>query len=448
MKIIKLLSLVAFLATGLFAVNNPAYFTKANSKKSFSKQYNHLNNEEIDMFILGKSFFRIPWVEAPSATTARDGLGPLFDANACISCHPNNSLGSVYNKDGNVSRSMVIRLSIPSSNSKEHKGLLAKTGFIPEPIYGAQVSINGTEETPFEAKLAVKYTNKYVTYPDGQTVVLSKPIYSLNDKNYGEFAPHTSISIRKAPALVGLGLIEDISNEDILKNADEHDMNKDGISGRANWVYSILNDNYTLGRYTYKASAPTVRQQSAAAFHNDMGLTTTMFPNDNCTSSQTKCINSPQARDKIDVPDLRLDAITFYLTSLKVPTSKTHDKKGEELFNKVGCASCHVSSFTTTKGIKIKPYSDFLLHDMGDELSDGRIEFKATKNEWRTSPLWGINSYKKTIGKNPDFLHDGRAKSLEEAILWHGGESKKAKESFMSLNQSQREMLIKFIRSL
>lgn len=448
MKILKILSFVAFLAAELFAFNNSSYFTNAGDKKSFLKAYDNLNNDEIDMFMLGKSFFRIPWVEAPSATTARDGLGPLFNANTCISCHPNNSLGSVYNKKGKISRSMVVRLSIPSNKSTLHENLIKKMGFVPEPVYGAQISLNGTNDVPFEAKLDISYKNRYVTYADGQTVVLSKPIYKLTNLNYGKLSKDVAITVRKAPALVALGLIEQISDEDILANEDIKDKDGDGISGKANIVYSVEYKKYMLGRYTYKASAPTVKQQSAGAFHNDMGLTTSLFPNDNCTKFQKECLDSPKPRDLIDVPDLRLNAVNFYLTHLKTPISKKKEKLGQELFSQTGCTSCHIPSFKTNNGLEAKVYTDFLLHDMGEELSDGRSEFKANKNEWRTASLAGLSSYRVSIGKNVDYLHDGRAKSIEEAILWHGGEALHIKENFMRLNAFQREEIIKFLGTL
>lgn len=448
MNSLKILSLVSLLASGLFAVNNPAHFTQADMKKSMSKPYSNLNNEQIDQMMLGKSFFRIPWVEAPSATTARDGLGPLFNANACISCHPNNSLGSVYTKKGNISRSMVVRLSIPSNNSALHKRILSTTGFIPEPTYGAQVSLNGTNDTPFEAKLDIQYTNKYVTYKDGQTVVLSKPSYTLTKLNYGPLHKNSAVSVRKAPPLIALGLMEDIPSSSILSNEDINDSNNDGISGKANWVYSVEYKKIMLGRYTYKASAPTVRHQIAGAFHNDMGLTTTLFPKDNCTKAQKQCWDAPQARDAIDVPDNRLDAMTFYLTHLKVPVSTKKVPEGKKLFNQIGCASCHIPSFKTTQNETVNVYSDFLLHDMGDGLSDGRSEYKASAREWKTAPLIGLSSFEATILSKPDYLHDGRAKSLEEAILWHGGEGSKAKENFMNLNAQQRNEIINFLGTL
>lgn len=447
MKSLKIISLVAFFATGLFAVNNNAYFTNDNGKTALKHKHNNLSNEELDMFILGKSFFRIPWVEAPSATTARDGLGPLFNANTCTSCHPNNSQGSVYTKNGQISRSMVVRLSIPQNNSKEHKEIFNKAGFIPDSMYGAQISLNGTKDVPYEAKLKISYKNKYFTYPDGQTIVLQNPSYSLYDLNYGELPKNISISVRKAPALIGLGLIEKIPNKLILENEDINDVNNDGISGKANLVYSIEKKKYTLGKYTYKGSAPTVKHQIAAAFHNDMGLTTTLFPMDNCTKSQKECLSSPKARDLIDVTDLRLNAIDFYLTHLKMPVSNKKEQEGEKLFHQIGCASCHIPSFNVD-GLEVKAYSDFLLHDMGEELGDGRVEFKASKNEWKTAPLWGLSILEESIQKKPDYLHDGRAKTLEEAILWHGGEAKKAKNAFTKLSIKQREQIIKFLGTL
>lgn len=448
MTLAKIVSLVSLIFTGLFAVNEAAYFTSSNKKESLTKEYSSLNNKEMDAFILGKSFFNVPWVEAPSATTARDGLGPLFNANTCIHCHPNNALGSVYNKKGDVSRSMVVRLSMASNNSKEEKAIQKKLGFIPHPVYGAQVSINGLGDVPYEGKLTITYTHKKIQYPDGTTIILRKPNNKLTHLNYGKLGENVSVSVRKAPPLVGLGLLEEISSEDILQNADENDANQDGISGRANLVYSVEHNDYRLGRYTYKASVPTIKHQIAAALHNDMGLTTTLFERQNCSSSQAACNESPKARDAIDVPDMRLDAMTFYLTHLKVPVSNIKVPEGEKLFKQIGCSSCHIPAFKTKKGIIAKPYSDFLLHDMGEALSDNRSEFKATSQEWKTAPLWGINSFEQAIGKSVDYLHDGRARSLEEAILWHGGEAQTSKELFMQLTKDQRELVIKFLGTL
>jgi len=454
------------LTTGLFAFKDNGklitqldnkYTTKDISKKLFSHRFKGLNDEELDQFILGKSFFRIPWVEAPSATTARDGLGPLFNANTCISCHPNNGVASVFNNAGEASRGYVTRLSIPSNGSKSHKEQVKYNGFVSEPVYGSQISVNGTKNVPYEAKPIIKYEKIKVSYPDGEVVILSKPIhgakYQLTELNYGELHKDVAITNRVGQGLIGLGLIAMISDEQILANQDIEDKDKDGISGKANIVYSPEKKDFVVGKYTWKASAPTLRHQVAGAANNDMSLTTSIFPNENCTDSQEECKKAPRGDVKrsgtpFDLPDNRLHAITFYLKNLKIPKSIITEKEGEKLFSNIGCAKCHTPSFKLENGYIVKPFTDMLLHDMGEDLSDGRVEFLATPREWRTAPLWSIGKREIALGKAPDLLHDGRAKSIEEAILWHGGEAKNSKQDFMSLSKKQREKVIKYIKEL
>lgn len=444
MNILKAMTMVVVSTTIVLANIQ----TTKPSQSAFSTLVDNLSDEQTDQAILGKSFFRIPWVEAPSATTARDGLGPLFNANTCTSCHPNNAYTNVFNSNGEVNRSMVVRLSVPSNHSKEHETFLQTLGFIPDAIYGSQLSINGTTDVPFEGKLAITYSKKEVAYADGTTIELRVPQYELTHLNYGNLPKDIRISIRKAPALVGLGAIEQISEEQILANADPEDKNNDGIKGIPNYVYSVKDKKMVLGKLTYKGSAPTLKQQIASAFHNDMSLTTSYFPQENCTKQQKECLNAKKARDAIDIPDDRLDAIDFYLKNLKVPVVENKNQEGKALFSQIGCASCHTPSFTLPNNQKAEVYSDFLLHDMGEELSDGRSEFNASKNHWRTTPLWGINSYKHTVGTQVEYLHDGRARSLEEAIVWHGGEALKAKEHFLNLTKQQRDALIEFLGAL
>jgi len=450
-KIILTKSLVAIFATGLFAVNSGGKYFSSNKNKSLLLKPSHkLSDEEYDQFILGRSFFVIPWVEAPSATTARDGLGPLFNSNTCVSCHPRNGRGTLYNKNGNFARSLVARLSIPSNGSKEHELLKTKMGFVPEPTYGAQVSINGVHGVPFEAKPDITYEELEVKFPDGEIDTILKPKYALSDKNYGELDPNTSITFRIAPSLHGLGLLEQISNEDILANVDEFDKNKDGISGKANMVYSPLTKKEELGKYTWKASAATVIEQVAGAANNDMGLTSSIFKMENCTDSQKECNEAPKPRDAEDITDLRLNAIDFYLTNLKSykPKEDKEFKEGLEIFEQISCSACHITNFKTKSGLNVAPYSDLLLHDMGDGLSDGRSEFQASKNEWRTAPLWGLALHEKINKKKPRLLHDGRARNFQEAILWHGGEASNAKKAYMNLPKQTREKLIKFLERL
>lgn len=444
-------SLVAILATGLFAVIcNAQEISHEKEKSTLLKPIKKLSDEEYDTFILGRSFFTIPWVEAPSATTARDGLGPLFNSNTCISCHPGNGRGNLYNSKGQFSRSLIPKLSIKNDNSKEHFETLKTKALIIEPTYGGQVALNGIHGVDFEAKTDITYEEIEVNFPDGEKDVLLKPFYVLKDLQYGELHKDTIITFRLAPSLNGLGLIEDISNEDILKNVDEFDKDKDGISGRANYVYSPITKKIEIGKYSWKASTSSIRHQTADAAINDMGLTTSIFPNDTCTQTQDDCKKAPKPRDPIDLTDLRLEAMTFYIKNKKTYSAKKNKTytEGLEIFKTIGCAKCHIDSFVTKSGIKISPFTDLLLHDMGEALSDNRSEFKASGNEWRTAPLWGLALHKKINKKAPRLLHDGRARDFQEAILWHGGEAKITKEKYMNLEKESREKLIKFLEEV
>lgn len=450
-KLIITKALIAFFATGLFAVNDSSKFLSNDKNKSLLlKSVDNLNDEELDKFMLGRSFFTIPWVEAPSVTTARDGLGPLFNANTCISCHPANGRGILFNKEGLESRGLIARLSIKSDNSKEHQEFLKYKGFVPHNIYGGQLSINSVHGIEFEGKIKIDFEEIEVLFPDGEKQILLKPKYGLENLNYGEISKDTVISYRLAPTLNGMGLIELISDEDILRNVDENDNDKDEISGKANYVYSNLTKKEELGKYTWKANIHSLKEQIASAAHNDMGLTTSIYPFENCTTSQQKCNDAPKGRNSLDLPDDRLDAITFYLQNLKVYSAKVTNeyKEGLEIFEQISCSKCHIRSFDTKKGFKIYPYSDFLLHDMGEELSDGKVEFKANEKEWRTSPLWGLALHEKINKEKARLLHDGRARSFQEAILWHGGEALNSKENYMNLPKEKREKLLKFLEEL
>lgn len=444
-------SLVALCATGLFAVNGLGKDLSSEKDKSLLlKPVDNLSNEEYDTFMLGKSFFRIPWVEAPSATTARDGLGPLFNSNTCISCHPGNGKGVLYNSKGNFSRSLIPKLSIKSSNEK-YKKVLETKGLIPEPTYGVQVALNAIHGVKFEAKSDIKYQEKKIEFPDGEVAILLKPIYALKDLQYGELHKDAVLTFRLAPTLNGLGLLSDISDEEILKNEDEFDKDADGISGKANYIFSPITKKVELGRYSWKASTSSLLHQTADAANNDMGLKTIYYPKDTCTEVQTACKKAPKPKDEFDITKQRLEAITFYLKKRKtysVDKSSNEYKKGFAIFKQIGCNKCHIDSFTTKSGVKISPFTDLLLHDMGDELADGREEFKATGNEWRTPALWGLALHEKINAKKPRLLHDGRARDFQEAILWHGGEAQSAKENYINLEKKQREELIKFLEEV
>ncbi len=424
-----------------------AAFVSANDSRRWINGKDHrldrpiakLSDNEQDLFIIGRSFFRVPWVLAPSATTARDGLGPLFNANTCSSCHRGNGLGETYNSKGHISRALISKLSRPNGQAIPH--------------YGGQIAVNGTGNVPFEAMPTRTTETVKITYPDGKKVLLEKPTYGLTNLNYGKLADDVIIVQRRAPALVGLGLLSKVSDSEILKYADIEDNNKDGISGKPNWLDK---DKKQLGRFTAKAGAASVFHQSAIAAANDMGLTNPLFPEELCTSQQSACKKAPRGRPDpaggtLDLTAPRLAAIAFYLQHTRVPTKKldTTGKKGKVLFTQIGCANCHLSMLTTADHIRFSPYTDLLLHDMGEGLADGRIEGSASGREFRTAPLWGLSTYAKTLkSKTPYYLHDSRAKTPEEAILWHGGEAEKSKQLFMQLSANERQALLAFLNQL
>ncbi len=424
------------------AESDASWLSTDSSKKAFSHPFDGMSSSELDAFVLGRSFFTIPWVEAPSATTARDGLGPLYSANTCQHCHTRNGAGVAIDTEGEMQRALVLRLALFADENLNNVSKMQ-----PDPVYGTQLSMNAIHDVAFEGYPKVSYEQIPYRYSDGTQVTLRKPKYRVEQLHYGSLDEKTRLSPRIALALVGLGMIEHIPEDAILANEDINDRNKDGISGKANWV--MVENQKQLGRFTWKASAPSVLYQSANAAHNDMGLTSPLFPKENCTNAQEACMNATKGRHEFDLPQERLESIAYYITHLKIPKPRpfAHKEQAQKLFERLTCNRCHVERFETIDGKTIAPYSDFLLHDMGDALADGHVDALASKNEWRTPPLWGIGLYKAVSGE-ANYLHDGRARSIEEAILWHGGEAQGAKAAFVELEQSQRQFLIDYLGTI
>lgn len=406
-------------------------------------------------FSVGNSFFRNPWVTAPASTDARDGLGPLFNTNGCQNCHIKDGRGHAPNGPEDSAVSLLLRLSIPESN------LLAKAiqqGVLPEPNYGDQLQDFAIAGVKPEGRIHIEYTPIKKILAGGQTVMLRKPIVSIIDLAYGKLHQQVQMSARIASPMIGLGLLEAIAEDDILALADPDDNDNNGISGRANLVWDISRQSLALGRFGWKAGQPSVTQQNAAAFDGDLGITSSLFLKDHCTERQVECLNSPNG-GKPELSDKILDLVSFYTRNLAVPARRNYDdndvQQGEKLFREIGCASCHKPQSQTAADYPltwlanqtIYPYTDLLLHDMGVGLADNRPEFMANGQEWRTPPLWGIG-LAKTVNKEASFLHDGRARSLTEAILWHGGEAEKSQSIFALLPSQQRSMLIDFLNSL
>ncbi|NRA86153.1 MAG: thiol oxidoreductase [Rhizobiales bacterium] len=419
-------------------------------------------------FALGKSMFKKLWAPAPAATQASNGLGPLFNARSCLSCHLKHGRGHVPevgfpNEDAN---SMLIRLSIKPQN-KQQQSILAtgKQNTIADPIYGGQLQDIGASGFKPEGRISVSWAYHNELLADGTIVELRKPEFKINELNYGNLHNDIMTSARIATQMVGMGLVESINSADILRLADPDDLNGDGISGKPNMVWNKSGGALALGRFGWKAGQPNLRQQVAAAFSGDVGINTSLFPNPSgdCTHNQQACLEAPNGNTErmggFELSDELLDLTSFFNANLAVPNRKNAAQEiillGKKLFYQTGCISCHQPKFVTGKKSIYKnlhneliwPYSDFLLHDMGEGLSDNRPEGKASGNEWRTPPLWALGA-SKYMGKNWQLLHDGRARNVEEAILWHDGEASKVKQQYKTLSSMQRNALKNFVESL
>ncbi|MDO9624634.1 MAG: di-heme oxidoredictase family protein [Pseudomonas sp.] len=407
-------------------------------------------------FSVGNSFFRNPWVIAPATTTARDGLGPLFNTNACQNCHIKDGRGHPPAPNALSAASMLVRLSIPAGH--EHAEIIERLGVLAEPTYGGQLQDMANPGTAPEGKVRVSYSTQRVSFADGQQIELRKPSLEISQLGYGPLHADSQFSARIAPPMIGLGLLEAIADTAILANADPEDSDGDGISGRANQVWDRAQQRTVLGRFGWKAGQPNLNQQNADAFANDMGLTSSLIPHDNCTLAQTDCRNAVHGGEP-EVSDNILASVLFYSRNLGVPARRDVDTpevlQGKGLFHQAGCQRCHTPQFTTASDAAepelanqlIRPYTDLLLHDMGEGLADNRAEFLATGREWRTPPLWGIG-LTETVNGHTQFLHDGRARNLLEAILWHGGEAETAKQEVLTFSADQRAALLAFLNSL
>ncbi|SDA83064.1 di-heme oxidoredictase family protein [Mesorhizobium qingshengii] len=438
---------------------------KDSSRDSFSQSSANITFEEEGTFKFGNALFRKNWVSSPSSTQASDGLGPLFNERACQNCHLKDGRGHPPEGDAGTT-SMFLRLAREASSAQEKAALADhKVLNFPDPVYGAQLQELAVPGLRGEGRMHVAYQERKVTLADDSVVSLRKPTYSVADLAYGPLDPRTTLSPRLTPPMIGLGLIEQIAPADILANADPDDRNGDGISGRPNIVRDGQGGEPTLGRFGWKAQTASIRQQAADAFAGDIGISTPEMPKHwgDCTAAQPECLAMPngvQGRlGPVEAPPPVMDLVTFYSQNLAVPARRGLDTRrvlaGKKVFYEIGCIACHTPKFVTRRDTPNKaqafqliwPYSDFLLHDMGPGLADGQAVGEATGNEWRTPPLWGIG-LTETVNGNSFFLHDGRARTLAEAILWHGGEAQKARDRFAAASATDRDALVKFLESL
>jgi len=385
---------------------------------------------------------------------AAGALGPVFDNESCEACHLADGRGRPPT-EGEAFSSMLFRASVAgvmrSGRRSNPRGAEAPA---PVPGFGSQLQMRAVDGSMPEVSATVTYVDSVGRFEDGTSFTLQSPRYTLTGV-YSALPVSMMFSPRVAPVVFGLGLLEAIPAGTIESNADPSDRNSDGISGRANYMEDLVSgQSRAIGRFGWKANTPNLVQQAAAAYNGDMGITSTLFPGESCEEYREECAAHP-----IEVSDSIVAAVAFYTQSLGVPARRDLSVpaviQGEALFRKVGCASCHLASVRTgfMPGIpevsfqQIQPFSDLLLHDMGPALADGRPDFKATGSEWRTPPLWGIGLVQ-VVNGHSRFLHDGRAGSLMEAVLWHGGEAERSRRAVQRFSAGERAALVKFLESL
>ena len=386
-----------------------------------------LKLEELASAAQGRELFIADWTMAPGSRELLDGLGPLFVAPACDSCHLPDRRAAALNDDGTIGTGLLFRLGDEYGN--------------PDPHFGGQLQNRATVGNPEGS----------VSWTDGGQ---GKPIFHIVTAD-GNLAEGIALGPRQSPQLTGMGLLNLVPEAHILQWQDSDDANQDGISGRAHRLYR--EGRHCLGRFGWKAMHCTLRGQSAGAFLQEMGLTTPLNPQEPCTDQQPICAQQPSGGTP-EVSETSLAAINEFLTLLAVPARRINNiddfNRGADLFEQSGCDACHRPTLVTGEHPlfeqlnhqTIYAYTDLLLHDMGDALADGVREGDASSREWKTPPLWGLGLLE---GQGESrFLHDGRAKTLEQAILWHGGEADSSRRRYQALNDDERQLLLQFLRSI
>jgi CxxC motif-containing protein (DUF1111 family) len=420
------------------------------NRDAFAQPAPSLDSSQFRVFNFGNRLFNTNWVIAPASVEVFDGLGPTFNRASCSGCHLRDGRGRPPVEGERALLSMLIRWSVPGAGRDGEPREV--------PGYGTQLNDRAVPGVNPEAQVDLRWTESSSAYADGTRYALRSPVISFRRPAYGRFPSRLLTSARVAPAVIGMGLLEAVSESDVLSNADPHDRDGDGISGRPNRVHDPLGGGQALGRFGWKAGVPSLKVQSASAASGDMGLTTSLFPYENCPDRQQACRRQVSGGSP-ELGDVNLDKLVQYLRFLGVPARRNlHDplvRMGEVRFREFGCAACHLPSLRTAADAQpslladqtIRPYTDLLLHDMGEGLADHRPEFLATGREWRTAPLWGVGLIPMVNG-HQFLLHDGRARGVAEAILWHGGEGRRARNAFIHAVERERDELMAFVNSL
>jgi CxxC motif-containing protein (DUF1111 family) len=421
-----------------------------NTRDAYARTAPTLAPERQNSFFVGNSFFNANWVTAPASTEGRDGLGPTFNTASCSACHFKDGRGRPPLTADEPFEGLLLRLSVPGEGAHGEP--------VDEPAYGGQFNHQSIQGVPSEGNAIVEYVERAERFADGTPASLRVPTVRFPRLSFGPMSAAVMVSPRVAPAMIGLGLLEAVPEAAVLALADPDDRDRDGVSGRPNRVWDATLGRAALGRFGWKANQPGLLQQTAGAFLGDMGITSSLFPDENCPPSQTACRAAARGGQP-EIDDSKLAAVVLYSRALAVPARRDVDApavmRGAALFEQARCTSCHTPTLQTgadaplpeLAGQTFHPYTDLLLHDMGEGLADGRPDFLATGREWRTAPLWGVGLVER-VNRHTFFLHDGRARNLTEAVLWHGGEAERARESFRAMSRADRDALLAFLQSL
>jgi len=436
----------------------------ANGRTAFSFPAANLDDDEHARFVIGNSFFRRNWVQAPASTRARDGLGPHFIARSCGGCHIQDGRGPPPEmRDGiNVEDpvALLLRLSVPGSGPHGEPE--------PEPVYGDQFNNAAVQGVRPEGHVVIRTRPVSGRFADGTSYELQEPSYSFTGLGYGDMRRDVMISPRLAPQVIGVGLLEAIPESEVLRNADEQAKAGGPIRGVPNYVWDGFGQRMMLGRFGWKANVATLAHQTGSAFRGDIGITSSRFPDEPCMPAQADCLAAPSGGNGgTEIDDGTYAQVVFYVSTLAPPARRAVDDprviRGEQVFGQAQCATCHRPGYVTARpaladsfaqfssnalaGQPIRPYTDLLLHDMGEGLADGRPDNRADGRQWRTPPLWGVGMLQEVNG-HQRLLHDGRARGVLEAVLWHGGEALASREHVRELSAADREALVKFVESL
>lgn len=438
------MTMLALAAAVVHASEAPGrFFVHDTTPLAFQQPVADLDDATLQQFTRGRALFNQFWVASPSLDPALDGLGPTFNQSSCAACHLRNGRGKAPSGPNERLRGLLVRLSVrlPDGTTAPH------------PAYGDQLQESAVLGVPAEGRAIVQWQEQTRVLVDGAQVSLRKPIIKLTSLKFGE-ADHLLLSPRLAPQLIGLGLLDAVPAE-VLEQLVATPR-PDGISGRVNRIPDG-NGGFGVGRFGWRANSSDLLQQTANAFSGDLGITSTVHPAENCPSVQEVCAALPFASP--DLTDEQLASIVLYQSALAVPAPRDQDAaavvQGRLLFEQAGCQHCHVPELVSGNEAalpvfanqRFEAYTDLLLHDMGEGLADGRPDFEANEREWRTPPLWGLGLIP-VVNEHRELLHDGRARNVLEAILWHDGEAATAAARVSAMSADERTALEAFVLSL